>query len=397
MKNLVFALEGVWEFFTEDSSLMCFCPDNQICQKVCDCDSDDFDVAVNENNVIYVMTQKKGNFYVSAYNGTWNRECVLESANDEIYNKKITLISNNNWLCGFYVLKHDEKFLLVHQIFGSRTTPEVICESDREINFSVVKDLNRNIYIAYSFQKAIYTAVYVWKNKKWMQKENIMHMDEEVTDISISLDEEYKKHIACCTKNGDTYKITVDGEVVASSLLKQPVCCFVKKKENIFCVFEYYGKLLGSEFKNGKWEKVRYLYCEGFDKYEPVKISGQKDFDINGSNFIYSYASKLNNGEYKLLFSEKNDYSDYCRKLRNTENDNNAETFSGTVKNETKSISEEIKSLKRAVEKDETPKILMEIANRLSDVENVLSKVVDIVTQINQKTECKKSSEPQKG
>ena len=385
MKKIVYGTNGIREFYTDDGKLKCYCSDSKAKEDVCECDLDDFDVAVSENGVLYAMTQSKGNLYVSAYNGVWSSECVLESTKIENYNRSITLISNNNWLCAFYILKHDEKFLLVHQIFGSRTNPDVICESVNEINFCIVKDTNRNIHIAYTNGETLQTAVYVWKAKRWENRTTVMTLEENVSHISMCLDEKNNKHIALCIKSLNTYKVIVDSMIVASSLSRSVQCCLINNKNSVFCVFEYYGKLLSSEFKDDKWENVKYFHCDGFEKYELVKISGQKDFDFNESNYIYTYVSK-NQNKYKRLFGTENDYINYQKKLNNMEDDNNVEKFAGVTRSETKSVSEEIKSIKRAIESDDTPQILLQIVSRLNDMENILSKVVEIVTEINQKT-----------
>ena len=384
MKKLICTTEGIWDFFVRDGFLMCYNPQKEVFEKIYECDENDVDTTIDERGIIYAMLQYSNNFYVSRYTGEWETECILESVSDKSYYKNITLICNNNWLNAFYILKHDNKKLLVHQIPGSKLSCEVIAESVDDIVYSVTKDEKRNIYIAYSKEKSISMRKFVWKNKLWTKEEYLNNATSEILNISIGVTEEYSLLYTYCCNEDKSYKVYVNGETLTSGLQKEVFPCIVQNKSEFSCIFEYYGKMLVSYLENGIWKKIKYLHCDNFTKQDRIKISGAKDFDENSSNFIVSYGCK-NADSYNLVCSNSSSLTQYREKLKNPLCTGNVEEFAKVSKNENKNISEEIRSIRRAVEKDGSAQILIQIANRLSGVENVLSKVVDIVTEINGK------------
>jgi len=386
MKNIVYTGDGVWEFFVENRALMCYNPLKGAYEKVDECDENDFDVSVCENDSIYLMFQKNNSFYICRYNGNWQSECILDSNTNESYYKNIVLISNNNWLNAFYVLTHNGKYLLIHHILGSRISPEIIVESQEKIVFNVAKDEKRDLYIAYSNEEKIMFRKYVWKNKAWNDEEMLFSIEEKAINLSVGVTNEYKVVVALCCVNNCNYKIVTNGEeTLISGVKKEIYPCIIKNDGHITCVFEYYGKMLESCYREGKWQRVHYLHCANFDKQEFVKISGPADFTKSNQNFMYTYGTKSQRGLYTTVYSDLTVCHNYFKKIKGIREAESVEDFADVKRDEQK-VSEIIKNTNSITENDDTAKILIQIANRLSNMENVLSKVVDIVSELNSKS-----------
>jgi hypothetical protein len=113
-----------------------------------------FYAEMDENNVYHVLYQDNtGNINYIYMDGQWSRVIpVLGSKTPSAYNKQLYIAPLKNNIYLFYVLQHDNSFLLAYQtVTKSRVgTPKIVdYVSGSSIPCSLIYDSNENIYAFY--------------------------------------------------------------------------------------------------------------------------------------------------------------------------------------------------------------------------------------------------------
>ena len=106
----------------------------------------------SDGNIKVLVQDEEGNILLGTIAETSNFTPVLSSKKPLMYNKHLYIISSDDSINMFYVLKHNNQWLLSHQLYedGKPSTPKAI---DYIVNnmhpYSALCDKNMNIYVFY--------------------------------------------------------------------------------------------------------------------------------------------------------------------------------------------------------------------------------------------------------
>ena len=78
----------------------------------------DFGVCTDDKGNLYILCQNNKNaiYLISVSGESVSNKCLLESKNESGYEKSFCAEFVNGWINGVYVIKHEEKYLLIHNI-----------------------------------------------------------------------------------------------------------------------------------------------------------------------------------------------------------------------------------------------------------------------------------------
>ena len=227
----------------------------------------DFGVRADDKGNCYILCQnnKSAIYLISISGESVNKKCLLESKNETGYEKSFCIEYVNRWINGVYVIKHEEKYLLIHHIVNSDITPFVVDSFDEETKVFLFKDYEDNLYVLYNNEKTGYKK-YDWKSKKWSsfttlceEKGRLIFADGDFTSspvFAFSLKDENGVFVFC-------------EEKIISSLPEEVKPVVVNYRRELTILFEYQGRILKS-VKEEKFSRPKYAYFGTLSKYELV-------------------------------------------------------------------------------------------------------------------------------
>ena len=128
----------------------------------------DFTVMCDDDDNLHIICQNNSsNIYYFVYrSGAWQKYTILKSKTERFYPKNFKMIQSGVVLNLFYVIEHQEKYLLVHHMLDNESNPVVI-DTLSQNTFSITCDDSYNIYIYYKNESGMSGyRTYCWSSKK---------------------------------------------------------------------------------------------------------------------------------------------------------------------------------------------------------------------------------------
>lgn len=227
----------------------------------------DFGVCADDKGNLYILCQNNKNaiYLISVSGESVSNKCLLESKNESGYEKSFCAEFVNGWINGVYVIKHEEKYLLIHHIVNSDINPFVVDSLDEKTKVFLFKDYEDNLYVLYNNERIGYKK-YDWKSKKWssfnelcQEKGELIFADGDFSAepvFVLSLKDEKGAFVYC-------------GEKIISPLPEKVMPVVVNYRRELTVLFEYQGRILKS-VKEESFSKPKYAYFGTLSKYELV-------------------------------------------------------------------------------------------------------------------------------
>ena len=250
---------------------------------------DDFDVCADDKGNLFTVCQNDSNgiFLISINGENVNKKCLLESKNEEGYRKSFCCEFVNGWINAVYVIKHEDRYLLIHHIINSEINPFVVDTFDSDTKLFLFKDYDDNLYVVYNKEETGFKK-YEWKTKKWSSFEKICQ--GELLFASADFSESGRFAVSVKDEKGTT---VFCGEKIISDLPEEvkPVVVCYRRETSV--LFEYQGRILKS-VKEDSFSRPKYAYFGNLAKYELVTI-------ISDTYKTKTYASLTPRGSYRPL------------------------------------------------------------------------------------------------
>lgn len=139
-----------------------------------------------DSNIICLVQDDEGNILLGNITDAYTFTPVLSSKKPLVYNKHLFVIKTDDALNMFYVLKHNNQWLLSHQIYedSKLSTPKAIDYIINNIHpYSAICDKNMNIYIFYELYdnntSALGCKKYSYSLKQWGEFIPVCKSEEE--------------------------------------------------------------------------------------------------------------------------------------------------------------------------------------------------------------------------
>ncbi len=254
---------------------------------------DDFDVCADDKGNCFIVCQNNSNgIYLLSLSGEKvNEKCLLESRREDGYEKSFCCEYVNGWINAVYVIKHEDRYLLIHHIINSEINPFVVDTFDLDSKLFLFKDYDDNLYVIYN-KEEIGFKKYDWKSKKWSGFKEICNGRLMFADGDFSMEENFV--VSAKEDKGTTVYC---GEEIISDLpeeVKPVVVCY---RRETAVLFEYQGRILKS-VKEERFSRPKYAYFGSLARYELVTI-------ISDTYKTKTYASLTPRGIYRpLVMSE---------------------------------------------------------------------------------------------
>ena len=249
----------------------------------------DFDVCADDKGNLFTVCQNDSNgiFLISINGESISRKCLLESKTEEGYNKSFCCEYVNGWINAVYVIKHEDRYLLIHHIINSEINPFVVDTFDDDTKLFLFKDYDDNLYVVYNKEETGFKK-YEWKTKKWSSFEKIC--DGKLLFASADFSEKERFVVSVKEEKGTT---VFCGEKIISDLPEEVMPVVVCYGRETAVLFEYQGRILKS-VKEEIFSRPKYAYFGTIAKYELVTI-------ISDTYKTRTYASLTPRGTYRPL------------------------------------------------------------------------------------------------
>lgn len=168
----------------------------------------------DNGNAMTIVQDDEGNILLGTIADTFKFTPVLSSKKPVVYNKHLSIVNTDNTLNMFYVLKHNNQWLLSHQLFedGKPSTPKAIDYIVNNIHpYSTVCDSNTNIYVFYELYDND-TSILGYKKyssilKKWGEFVPICRVEEECRYPKAACDSSNIIHLCYQKKLSKQYQL----------------------------------------------------------------------------------------------------------------------------------------------------------------------------------------------
>ncbi len=366
MKSVVYNSYGVWRFYLSLGQLKMYSPINF--EEVILMETKYFFSLCSDNkDNIYIMCQNNyGDIYFITVNGdNVEKTCMLAAKYKNGYEKNFHLINVNGFINAFYMLKHENSNIIIHHIVNSSNQPEIIETIDSYSAMFVTK-AEENLYIFYKKENKIMYKIYKWNEKKWIDAEALCISEENIVFINAYVKD--KINLVFCNEKKGRYNVGYATKGYKCEIIKNsttvvyPVICQCENVMHI--IFEYGGRMLESTDEEDIISKPKYSYFGTFEKSECVEINTPE------LNKIYTYGFETTKGIFKPLIIGDVKVKKVTRKTEvksKLENDIKEE-------NVTENYYEEILKM---LDRENEMKILSQIADRLTLLENAVSELVN--------------------
>ena len=368
MKSVVYNSYGVWRIYRSQGQLKMYSP--IVCEETDLIETDyGYSVCSDDRDNIYIICQDNcGDIYFITVNGEkTDKKCMLESKIKEGYEKNFSLIYVNGWINAVYMLKHENKNIIIHHILNSENRPEIIETVD---SYSPVFVCRRedNLFAFYKKEKGIVFKTYKWSEKKWTEPETICGEEDKILFINAHVGD--KINVVYCSEKKKRYNAVYAAKGYKYELIKnsasvvKPVIC--EHKNVMHVIFEYGGRILEStgEENDKILSKPRYSYYGTFERSEAVELNAP---DLEK---IYTYGFENNKGVFRPLITG------------DIKENNTSRVASAKEEPEEKEVKQENPNntygeILKMLDKSNEMKILSEIAKRLTQLEEVISKLAE--------------------
>lgn len=285
-----------------------------------------FDVIIDDNKNIHLVCRDR-NFniiYLLYNNDKWHKYVILKNKSNKPKPKNFKSFIINNFINLIYIIEHEDKHLLVHQILNhEQYEPSVIDYiSSSSLSFSAALDDSNNIYLYYLSERAgkkLGYKYYAWANKTWSQFKNIDDEETEKTNPYMIIDNKNNTHL-CYVKELDNHmklcykrllfdypndnKWDDEIEIWSSPFAVNIVPVILKVENDLYLMWQSSGRVLYSYSKdNGITWSTPSQFLVG--SYKSISIIGFRtaignEMQMINCNLCYGYETENSINLYLL-------------------------------------------------------------------------------------------------
>ncbi len=370
MKSVVYNSYGVWRVYSASGYLKLYSP---IVSEEIELMETNFGYSLccdDKDNIYIICQNNRGDIYFITVNGEKTESrCMLEAKVKEGYEKEFSLTYINGMINALYMLKHEDKYIIIHHIVNSGNQPEIIETLNSSSPLFVCKK-EEDIYAIYKKENSLVYRTFQWKEKSWSDAEKICDEEEKILFINAKV---YSKvNAVYCSEKRNRFNVVYATDNSKTELIKnssstvKPVICDGEK--GIHVLFEYGGRILestGGEEEN-LISKPRYSYFGTFERSEAVEIN------TPDSKKLYTYGYETKKGTFKPFVIGEIKVEKISRP---------AEIEMGEIKEKnvkTENINNPYGEILKLLDKNNEMKILSEMVKRITALENAISKLVNL-------------------
>lgn len=171
---------------------------------------DEFDLIIDQNDCVHIACQdNEGSIiYLTEVGNEWKKFVVLKSKTQNVYNKYFNIKKISDFINLFYVVNHNSKNMLVHQILDNLgNAPSVIdyvLGKNGNYCLNISSEFNILLFYISDNEKNLCFNIYKWAYKKW---ESVVFLNEKNVDsVASFIDDDDSIHLIFEKENELFYK-----------------------------------------------------------------------------------------------------------------------------------------------------------------------------------------------